>query len=363
MKKIYLSLTMVVLLAFSFIGCVGKKDINAVNNPPLSQAINDTKLSGNKEETPKYIPKDFLPNKLNLKLSYDGGFENGGEQSYIEYVDNNRVQIKTVSGGTSLVKVIESKEDSISIVYTEGELYNKKNMLSTASNFNEALLKAPIKVGTSWKSDDNTTKTITAVDMDLNTKAGNFKVVEVTKKGKDYLSKEYFAKGLGVIKTVFQTNGSEFITELKSIEENSPLKIGYRYFYYDVVNDKSLYKEVSFAQQEESKLKANIEENLRKVPSKNFIAIKPAIKINKIELIKDKALLHIDFSSNFVKEMNLGSGPETLFLQSIVNTLGYNYGVSEVMITLDGKPYSSGHIFMKNGETFKVGYENSVKIK
>lgn len=363
MKKNYISITLVALLALSLIGCVRKKDINNESNPPSTQTTNDNKLSENKEEAPKYIPKDFLPNKLNLKLSYDGGFENGGEESFIEYLDNNKVQVKVVNTGATVVKIIELKEDSLVLTYRQEGFYFKKNLLSENSNSKEILLKAPIKVGTSWNSEDNTTKTITSVDMDLKTKAGDLKVVEVTKKGKDFISKEYFAKGLGLVKTIFQSNGSEFIIEIKSIEENSPFKISYRYFYYDVVNDKSVYKEVSSNQQEEPQLKAVVEENLRKVPSKNLIAIKPAIKINKIDLLKDKDLVHIDFSSNFVKEMNLGSGSEILFLQGIVNTLGYNYGVSNVMITLSEKPYSSGHILMKNGETFNVGYENNVKLK
>lgn len=363
MKKAYVIFTSAILLTLTFTGCVPKRNIDVNSNSPSQETNKENKSVSVQAEASKYSPSDFLPNKLNLKLSYDGGFENAGEQRYTEYMDNNRIQLKTVNAGATSIRILESKEDSLLSIYSQESMNYKENLLSKNSNINEILLKAPIAVGTSWKGDNDATSTITAVDMDLNTKAGNFKVVEVTKKGKDFVQKDYFSKGLGLIKTIFQSNGSDFITEIKSIEENSPLLISYRYFYYDVVNDKNLYKEASSPQQEEAQFKTSLEENLRKVPSNNLIALKSSIKINKIELNKDKPLVHIDFSSNFVKDMNLGSGPETFFLQSIVNTLGYNYGVSDVMITLEGKPYSSGHILMKNGETFKVGYENSVKIK
>jgi hypothetical protein len=61
--------------------------------------------------------------------------------------------------------------------------------------------------------------------------------------------------------------------------------------------------------------------------------------------------------------MNAGSGYESLILQSIVNTLGGYYGVDKVYITIENKPYSSGHIEMKKGEVFKVDTKNLVKLK
>lgn len=81
--------------------------------------------------------------------------------------------------------------------------------------------------------------------------------------------------------------------------------------------------------------------------------LKPAVKINKVYFNKNKVLT-IDFASNFNEAMGLGSGPEAATLEAIVNTLGYAFNVKEVIITLDGKPYSSGHIVKDPGETFKV---------
>jgi hypothetical protein len=59
--------------------------------------------------------------------------------------------------------------------------------------------------------------------------------------------------------------------------------------------------------------------------------------------------------------MNAGSGYEAMILQCITNTLGNYYNTDQVYITIEGKPYESGHIVMKKGETFKVNYDNVIK--
>ena len=44
--------------------------------------------------------------------------------------------------------------------------------------------------------------------------------------------------------------------------------------------------------------------------------------------------------------MNAGAGGENLILQSIVNTFGNYYG-EKVYLTVDNKPYESGHIVLE----------------
>lgn len=55
--------------------------------------------------------------------------------------------------------------------------------------------------------------------------------------------------------------------------------------------------------------------------------------------------------------MNAGSSGESLLLQEIVNTIGGYYGVQEVVLTGENKPYESAHYSMKPGESFKVDME------
>ena len=362
MKIKFLPLYLLLLSTIVLTSCTNKPDSSKEVNEKNVVTVSGNKDTKSTEEELKYSAKDFMPKKVNMKISYLGGFENGGEQTYVEYSKDNRVQLKTSNGGTTVVNVLEERKEGVFTVYRSPEFYAKKNVLSMNSSKEEVYLKNPIKVGTNWKTYDGVTKTITAVDMDLNTKAGTFKVVEVTSQTKEYTFKEYFAKDLGLIKTLFTTNGAEFLTEIKSIEENSPFIEGYRFFYYNAVEDKILYVDKTMAQQEAAQLKNILDENFRKSPGKELIPIKSNIKINKIELLEEKGILHIDFSNNFVKEMGLGGGVEINFLQAIVNTLGYNYKADKVLITLDGKPYNSGHITMKKDEAFSVNYDRCFKM-
>jgi spore germination protein GerM len=60
-------------------------------------------------------------------------------------------------------------------------------------------------------------------------------------------------------------------------------------------------------------------------------------------------MVYIDLNKAFVTDMNAGSGYESMILTSIANTFGQYYGVNKVVITIDGEPYSSGVILMKQG--------------
>lgn len=112
-----------------------------------------------------------------------------GETSYIEYIEGNKVQIRTANGGTVMVTVLENKDDSIMTVFRQGESYEKSNVIDKTSENPEIYLMGPIKVGTNWKASDGTIKTITSIDTELNTEAGKFKCVEVSSKGTDFIFK------------------------------------------------------------------------------------------------------------------------------------------------------------------------------
>lgn len=66
--------------------------------------------------------------------------------------------------------------------------------------------------------------------------------------------------------------------------------------------------------------------------------------------------VYVDFSRDLVEEMNAGSGTEMLILQAIVNTIGEYYGVEEVVLTVEGNPYESGHILMEEDQAFEVDH-------
>ena len=104
----------------------------------------------------------------------------------------------------------------------------------------------------------------------------------------------------------------------------------------------------------ETAYKESINDDVQKVFSENT-------KINSLYLNKDNNV-YIDLNQAFVSEMNAGSQYEAMILQSIVNTFGQYYNVEKVYVTIDNKPYESGHIAMEKGEFFKVNVNDSIEM-
>jgi spore germination protein GerM len=89
-----------------------------------------------------------------------------------------------------------------------------------------------------------------------------------------------------------------------------------------------------------------LEEQFLQKPSENYLPLmSTGSRINELS-VDAEGVLNADFSSEFINNMNLGSGYEQLVLQSLADTLGGYFGVSKVRITIDGRPYESGHISM-----------------
>lgn len=128
-----------------------------------------------------------------------------------------------------------------------------------------------------------------------------------------------------------------------------------RLYFYDAVQDKTSYSDKSI-QVKDGALVSSIITALKENDNPGIVKPSPNIKIRSAQLNKAKNVLKVDFGGTFVNTMNLGSGPEAMLLQSIVNSLGYNFGVDNVHITIDGKNYSSGHILKNDNEFFTVDY-------
>lgn len=135
-----------------------------------------------------------------------------------------------------------------------------------------------------------------------------------------------------------------------------------RLYVYDAISGESMYtmKNITIV---DGALVSAIINALKDDSSNNFTALNPEIQVKSAKLEKDKDLLTVDFGEKFLNNMDLGGGVEMGMLQSVVNSLGYNFGVSNVCITVNGEGYSSGHVSHKADEPFKVDYSNSIPLK
>lgn len=98
---------------------------------------------------------------------------------------------------------------------------------------------------------------------------------------------------------------------------------------------------------------------LEDVENQEFTPIQSDVNVNNVIIKED--VVEIDFNKNFT--YGLGSSEENSVVESIVNSIGYNLGVNNVIITFNGENYSSGHTYMEDGEAFKVSNNTPIELK
>ncbi|MDU5111572.1 MAG: GerMN domain-containing protein [Clostridium sp.] len=133
-------------------------------------------------------------------------------------------------------------------------------------------------------------------------------------------------------------------------------------YYYDVITDKIVYinKTISI---EGKAVGTALVNALKESPNSDISpSIADEVTLKSAKLDKENDTISLDFSANFISAQNLGSGAESKTLTAICNTFGDYYDVNNVIITIEGNTYSSGHILMNEGEAFKVNLEDTSKL-
>lgn len=372
MKKLYvvfLGLIMVGIL----VGCnvFGDSDhtTSDKNNNQTTTKTNDNQQKNNskndaddKKDTVEDLDKieTYFPMKKNTRYIYEGvGNEFASYEVYNDYIEAKRLQQRVMNGGTEMAYVIEINDGQLVKLYSRGEVYYRENLLKETGN-TEVLLKEPLSKGTTWTLSDSRVRTITATDATVATPTGTYKAIEVTTEGNDGKSIDYYVKNVGLIKSVFVSNGTEISSSLAKIEENVPLIQHIRFYYPNIDDDKLYYKdrEVRFFTNDITR-KVLAEEY--KKAENNAVVFSKNTAINSLYLNKDQQV-YIDLNKEFINEMSAGAAYEGKILQSIVNTFGGYYNAERVYLTINNKPYESGHISKQKGEYIIVNTADAIKI-
>lgn len=310
---------------------------------------------------------DYFPFTPDIFMSYKGtGNEYASYETYVDYIRGDKMQIRKNNGGTEAVLVYAVRDGKLSLTYTRGEIYYKYDF-TAMSGGEDVLLMEPLTVGTAWTAKDGSPRSITSVDTQVETPAGKFTAIEVTTKSKDSTIKDYYAKGAGLVKTVFSTNGeaTAITSELEKVEKDVPYTQTMNFYYPQFNNDRIVYMERDVDIKTNEDMKFKFQKELKIIPETGGLAktLTKNTKVLGIKVDEDKGIVTVDLSSDFIQEMNAGSGFELMLLDSIVNTFGNYYLKGKVIITIEGKPYESGHVLMKPGETFTVKSDEKVKFE
>lgn len=356
MKK-YIYIILVLILAISLFGCN-----KSVEMEELDGNIIEEELEEEQEERMSIL--DYYPFEENLIMDYEGeGIEYAEQTRIVEFIEENKIQIKIINAGTIFVKVLEYNNGELKEVFGEGEFYHIENMLNANRNSDYILLKEPLEVGTSWTNSNGDSIEITSLNEEIETPLGTYEALEVTNKFKSGpIEKYYYGKNIGFIGSIYEDGDFQVKTLLKSIEnQGQDITIEAYYPSEDGMTTKYMDKDIVF--QTNDNIEDILEDLLKNPPSTKLTpAISKDTKINKINLDRNTWTLEVDFSEELVKDMNAGSSYEFEILRSIVNTLGRFYSVEKVYITKNQVPYESGHIQMREGEYFEVNTEAIEKI-
>ena len=234
-------------------------------------------------------------------------------------------------------------------------------------NMDEILLKEPIKVGTSWTLSDGGIRSITAVDKLIKTPAGEYNALEITTKREDYIIRDYLVKNIGYVKTEFNVNDGEYpvMSELELIEKGAPIKQTIRFYYLEFSKDRVVYIDRAIEIYTNEDMKLLFEKGLKTIPENSDLSktLSPNAKILGLILDDKNGTVTVDFSDELLKEMNAGTTFESMLITSITNTFGNYFQKTKVIISVEGKPYQSGHFLLKEGEYFTEKSEGVVEYK
>ena len=216
MKK-FIYISSIFILVLTLFGCNKSADVEEVNK----DVIEEEQIEEEQEVDEEIISiLDYYPFEENLIMDYEGqGIEYAEQTRIVEFIEENKIQIKIVNPGTNFVKVLEYSNGELKEVFGEGEFYHIENMLNANRNSDNIILKEPLEVGTSWTNSDGDIIEITSLNQEIETPLGIYEALEVTNNFKSGpIEKYYYGRNIGFIGSIYEDGDLQVKTLLKSIE-------------------------------------------------------------------------------------------------------------------------------------------------
>ncbi|NLT13779.1 MAG: GerMN domain-containing protein [Clostridiales bacterium] len=311
---------------------------------------------------------DYFPFKADVHRTYQGtGNEFAFFESWVDYIDNDAIQIRSNNGGTELVEVYTVTGGALKKALSLGEAYFRYDF-TAEREIDEIMIMEPIAVGTEWTLESGEKRSITDVNADVTVPYGAFKALEVTTEYEDSTTKDYYVIGLGLIKKEFTTKETESMmitSDLEKYEEGSPLLENARFYYPDFNNDRLAYINQGLEFHTGDSILPQLEFALKTPPSGTELGrvMTDGATIRSITFDRTSGVVTIDLNKQFVTEMNAGTTMEGMILSSIANTLGSYFQTDKVQLTLEGGPYESGHMLFNLGDFLPFNPEDAVEYQ
>ena len=346
------------LAALLLHGCAAAPPSGTVNTPPATTMpvpVTAPPASPGTAATAETVT-DYFPVLENVRRAYEGvGNEYASFVTFTEFAKGNKVQLRIDNGGTVSSRVYKWENGRLTRVLSVPEAYVRNNLLDAPELASEAevLLQEPLTVGTAWDAPGGW-RTITGAGVLVETPAGDYNALEVTTQGAESKTIDYYAKGAGLVKSVFQSGDTEVVSSLAEIESDAAFLQVVRLYYPGADGVGRYYREVQLAMATNMTLADALTEAYQAEPrGKAGQAFTPGTRILSLSINRDN-VVRLDLNQAFITERTGSAAYEQGVLRSVANTFGELYMVSEVLLTVEGKPYRSQQFSMREGETLQV---------
>lgn len=335
-----------------------------------TEIVDDANDDNDSEEEPEEtadseINQDltaWIPRLDNVNYHYEGtGNEYAAYSWYPQINQDDIYQIARSNGGTTVAEIYEYRDGAVVRTLQKEEIYYRDNFneIGTipADTVEETVLQLPIEVGHTWDG-DGTTYEITAVDHEITVPADTYTTIEVTMSYEDgATTKRYYAEELGLVAEIYENGKFVVESKLETIEENVAEVLPVSVY---VADEQAMGMDVVEAEIElmtNHPARVALQELLSgqntEYPETNILP--ESTEIQYLFLNNDR-VVEVDVSEEF-ENMNAGSTGELFFIYNLVNTLSQYYGTDEVLLTVDGEPYSGAHMILDEGETLNFNQE------
>jgi hypothetical protein len=344
-----------VLAALALNSCAAPSTGGTVVTPPATtMPVPSTTAPAAEPTAAGARAEDYFPALENYRLTYEGvGNEYASYVAYTEFQEGNKLQRRIDNGGTVTSRVYKWENGRLTRVNSVPEAYVRENLLNAPETESEVLLQEPLATGTAWDA-ANARRTITGVDVPVQTSLGAYTALEITTQGADYKTIDYYAKGIGLVKSVFQSGDAQVVSTLAEMKGDSPFLQVIRLYYPGVEGTGRYYREVQLALTTNMMTAAAVEEAYQVEPKgKAGRVFTPGTRILSIRKNTSNVLL-VDLNQAFITERTGSRAYEEGVLHSAADTFGELYQTEKVLLTVEGKPYKSSQFSMKEGEILDV---------
>lgn len=293
----------------------------------------------------KIQPKDYIPPKSNSIYVYKcTNNERFTFKRYIEYFNDDKIQVIYDNGINSFINVYKYADDGIKLCYYTNISSYHQQFINDEDCTNNYLIKEPLCENNLWILSDGSKRCITNKNAKVRTHLSYYNsAIEVTttSKNKSQFSVNYYVLGIGLVKSIYYIkNKGYFSFELDDILENTPYLKNINFYY----PDKNLNTIWSY----NKTITFNTNDNISLIFSKEFETPPKGLLslIDKNTLINslnyDSNFAYIDFSKDLLFHLkNSTKKYSNLFYHSIYNTLMNFYNTNDVCITINSIPYKN----------------------